>query len=311
MGQLTVEKLEQKYQEMISKSFSDPLPQNANKWMNLIKNKSLDDLPVGVAVFDRGLFLQDCNKAYGEIAEKYYAKGIDKAKGKCIYEYMPGMHLYVGGVLEDTINSGNSRIEMEREINLTIDGQVKETYWDAILIAQIQKNEKVNGLVIFCLDTTKEVNKQKRLKSFTVTQQKTIEELKSAVRVLNELRIEDEIKILENVHKNTSNFVLPLIDRLRVSSLTSEQEDLVTSIENSLRTLTSSFSSQLASIDYNLTQKEIMIAGLIKEGKTTKEIAIILNVSSTTIDFHRNNIRKKIGINRQSIGLRSYLMSLT
>ncbi|HWB90930.1 MAG TPA: response regulator transcription factor [Puia sp.] len=44
-----------------------------------------------------------------------------------------------------------------------------------------------------------------------------------------------------------------------------------------------------------LTQRELQIAGLLRLGKTSKEIAQLLNVSYKTIEVHRFHILKKLG----------------
>ena len=62
-------------------------------------------------------------------------------------------------------------------------------------------------------------------------------------------------------------------------------------IESNINNLISGFSARLTSNEYALTPREIQIAALIKDGKTTKEIAEYLSVSTASIDFHRNNIR--------------------
>ncbi|MEZ4549185.1 MAG: helix-turn-helix transcriptional regulator [Desulfobacterales bacterium] len=56
---------------------------------------------------------------------------------------------------------------------------------------------------------------------------------------------------------------------------------------------------------------QIQVADLVKAGKTTKEISEILRLSDRAIEFHRNNIRNKLGLKNKKVNLRSYLMSLS
>ncbi|UYO63973.1 LuxR C-terminal-related transcriptional regulator [Acetobacterium wieringae] len=60
----------------------------------------------------------------------------------------------------------------------------------------------------------------------------------------------------------------------------------------------------------DFTEREIEIAMLIIEGLTTREIADVLYLSTKTIDFHRINIRKKLGITNSKKSLSSHLLSL-
>lgn len=54
---------------------------------------------------------------------------------------------------------------------------------------------------------------------------------------------------------------------------------------------------------YNaLSDREKLILKLIVEEKNSIEIGLLLNISNTTVDKHRNNIIKKLGV-RSSIGL--------
>ena len=59
-----------------------------------------------------------------------------------------------------------------------------------------------------------------------------------------------------------------------------------------------------------MTYTEIEVGNLIRDGKTTKEIAAVLNISKDTVDTHRQNIRKRLNLNRKKKNLRSYLLSL-
>ncbi len=66
----------------------------------------------------------------------------------------------------------------------------------------------------------------------------------------------------------------------------------------------------LSSKIVKLSPTEIKVINLVKMGKTTKEIAKTMNLATSTIDFHRNNIRAKLGIKNKKINLSSYLSTI-
>jgi DNA-binding CsgD family transcriptional regulator len=70
------------------------------------------------------------------------------------------------------------------------------------------------------------------------------------------------------------------------------------------------FSENISKLARQLTPTEIQIADLIRDGKSTKEISSLLNLSTKAIDFHRNNIREKLGLKCSKVSLKSYLASL-
>jgi len=73
--------------------------------------------------------------------------------------------------------------------------------------------------------------------------------------------------------------------------------------------IVASLMREFSKIGFKLTPAEIQITNLLKHGKTTKEIAELLNPATSTIDTHRNHIRKKFGIKNKKISLRTYLLS--
>ena len=82
-------------------------------------------------------------------------------------------------------------------------------------------------------------------------------------------------------------------------------------IESNLNDITSPFAGRFSSVYALLTTAEIQIAQLVKDGKRTRQIAELMNVSVRTIESHRGSIRMKIGARNRKGSLRSLLLSMT
>lgn len=136
----------------------------------------------------------------------------------------------------------------------------------------------------------------------------SLEETNTALRVLLKAREEDRAALEQNMLFHVRDLVQPYIDQLKRTPLQESQKTLLTLIETNLHQFVSPFIHSTK--QYGLTPTELQVSDLIKQGKTTKEIAAILNCSCRTIDGHRDNIRKKIGIKNQRINLGAFLLSL-
>ena len=132
----------------------------------------------------------------------------------------------------------------------------------------------------------------------------------AALRVLLSQRAEDKNRLEENILSNVKSLIFPCIEQLRKSDLSPSALSYLNLLESHLRTITSEFSSKLSSKYVGLTQKELEVAALIKEGKSTKDILSTLGVSKATVDSHRNRIRTKLAIVSTKVNLRSYLLSI-
>ena len=120
----------------------------------------------------------------------------------------------------------------------------------------------------------------------------------------------DKAELEEKVLLNIKDIIFPYLEKLKNTSLDANQDEYVNILESNLENITSSFSYKMCSKYINLTPTEIIVAGLVKEGKTTKEIAELLILSTRTIESHRENIRTKLGIKNKKANLRSHLLFL-
>jgi PAS domain S-box-containing protein len=137
-----------------------------------------------------------------------------------------------------------------------------------------------------------------------------LEEANIALKVLLKRREEDKTELEEKILLNIKELVVPYLEKMKKNRLDEKQEAYVNILESNLNDITSSFSHKLSSKFLNFTPTEIQIANLLRQGKTSKEIAELLNSSPKSVAFHRENIRKKLGLNNKKINLKSYLLSL-
>jgi DNA-binding NarL/FixJ family response regulator len=138
-----------------------------------------------------------------------------------------------------------------------------------------------------------------------------LEEANTALKVLLDKRDEDRKELEEKVRSNMKWMVLPYLEKMKKSRLSETQEAYASILESLLNDVVSPFTHKLSTQHWNLTPTEIQVAHHIKDGKTTKEIAELLNSSMRAIEFHRENLRKKLGLRNKKINLRSHLLSLS
>jgi DNA-binding CsgD family transcriptional regulator len=81
-------------------------------------------------------------------------------------------------------------------------------------------------------------------------------------------------------------------------------------LESSLNEIVSPLACSISSKMLPLSPTEVEAANLVHQGKTTKQIAEAMNLAESTVDFHRNNIRAKLGVKNKKIGLYIYLSSV-
>lgn len=138
---------------------------------------------------------------------------------------------------------------------------------------------------------------------------KSLEELNTALKILLERREKDKVENGEKILLNVKELMIPYIIRLKNGPLSENQKNYVGLLESGLLEIISPFAQKLTSRYMHVTPRELQVGNLVKQGKTSKEIADILNTTERTVVAHRANLRKKLGLNKKS-NLRTYLLSL-
>ncbi|MDA8138117.1 MAG: PAS domain S-box protein [Desulfobacteraceae bacterium] len=158
-------------------------------------------------------------------------------------------------------------------------------------------NQKLREEVIRRTDTTKEL----RLKS------ERLKELNTAMRVLLDKRNEDRLRAEENIRVNLVQLIEPYLDRLDNSGLNRDQQQLLNVIRMNLGEVTGAPMPELSAKYYIFSPTELQVANLIRNGKSTKDMARILSISPRTVESYRNSIRNKLGLKNKKVNLKTYL----
>ncbi len=135
-----------------------------------------------------------------------------------------------------------------------------------------------------------------------------LEAFNITLRTLLEQREVDRRDLERRILTNVDNLIMPCIERLKGAALPKPAHSLVQNVQENLRALTSPFLSRIKA-SAHLTARELQIADYIKKGKSSKQIGGLMRLSPGTVDFHRNQIRKKLNIRGEKVSLQAYLLN--
>jgi DNA-binding NarL/FixJ family response regulator len=122
-------------------------------------------------------------------------------------------------------------------------------------------------------------------------------------------QVELERKALQDqMRMNIELTVLPLLTKMQSADISPEAwKTYLHVVRQNLEDVTSSFSSKVSDERVRLSPREVEICNMIRNGLANKEIAGLMRISLLTVERHRHNIRKKLGIDNKKVNLASFL----
>ena len=192
-------------------------------------------------------------------------------------------------------------VEALQKIKTSLEIQVEER------VKELKNN---NLLLIKEVASHKRTLKELQLQKVTVDRKNiAIKEANIALKVLLKTRDEEKEDLLINNNKYTSKFITPYLNKLRKSGLNEKQLSYIEMLSTNIYEINSSSMPKNPVFYAGLTPAEIRIVNFIKQNNTNKDIATLLDISVKTVEKHRTNIRKKLGINNNKINLKKELLT--
>jgi len=295
------------------------LPQTENETAGLFADELartvLNSLSAHIAILDENGVILETNTAWRNYAHKNgmpaghddrgtnYLDVCDAAGGddaEDARKVAEGIRAVIGGEIEEFLYDYPCHSEdgphwyYMRAIRMSGDGPIRV----------VASHEEITDLKL-----TEEALRKSQEE--LVEQKQSLEEANIAMKVLLKQREEDKLELEKKVLNNVKDLVLPYVEKLKNSRLKAKDRTLVEIIDTHLKDIISPLLQRFANASILLTPQEMQVASLVKDGKTSKEIADVLNVSETTVNFHRKNLRVKFGLTNKRTNLRSYLLSIS
>lgn len=273
----------------------------------------VDSLSTHVAVLDENGVIVETNRAWQEFAR---ANGMPEPVDCVGYNYL---NICDSGSCDD--NEGRL---ISRAIRQVIAGEIEEFLtqypchsptehrWYSLRVVPYRDRQTRRVIVTHENITPIMLAQEQLRRQEKELQQKTekLEETNIALKVLLEQRQRDREQMEERIVANIRELAVPSLEKLQQSSLNQRQQTLVDIVRIHLDDVVSPFLNRLSTVNLLLTPQEIEVATLVRQGKSSQEIADVLGISLATISFHRKRLRHKLGLSKKGINLRTYLLSL-
>jgi PAS domain S-box-containing protein len=176
------------------------------------------------------------------------------------------------------------------------------------VFAQLKDDEgTVYGTVGLCHDLTE----RKRLEEKLTAKSQELQEKNLALNTLLRYAEEERVRACERVASDLARKINSRVSRI----LQEKQNAPLVEAHAKLLLQEIGVTEQAGKSggddpSLSLTEKELEVAKLIRLGKTTQEIAFILDKSPDTIRLQRISIRKKLGLGRRNQNLIGYLKKI-
>lgn len=182
------------------------------------------------------------------------------------------------------------------------DGQMRDFLGTAVLIESRKKRYMLS--VVEPLPP-KAIEKETPRQAADLAEK--LREMNTALRVVNDAWCREKSAIQSRIKYHINVNVLPFIEKIKAAKKRRELHVYLQIVEDNLRDLNPAFSEPGGCTGDDFTPSESQIIQLVKHGKSSKEIAELLNLSTKAISFHRSNIRKKLNLVNKKVSLAAFL----
>ena len=234
-----------------------------------------------------------------------YGKTLQEFKGMNLFSLMPPELAKSRKKLADTVIQSKHPVCCFEEI--------EGMFYNSIIYPILDDTGVVRKYSVFVQDVTplklaemKLVREQVKLENRVKQRTKELINTNKALSVLARNIDQKRERVQEKITRTVNSKILPIIEQFQKNKAFAKHRPELDVLKAYLNELTAD-SKDGPGVIFILSNTELRVATMVKNGFTSPEIARLLSVSLDTIKTHRKNIRRKLNINNAKINLTTYL----
>ncbi len=241
---------------------------------------------------------------------KYISPSITNILGYSQEEFLAHYTEYLtdSPINEEVVKHTDQSIKGEQQPSYEVEIYHKDGSIKRLEVTEVPVVDAI-GNVIAVEGIAQDITGRKSMLEEMERRTRELEEVNAAMKILLKQCSEARWELEEKFSANLKDLILPHLQELELQLSDSRKKVYLNIIKSNLEQITSTFSQNLSLISPNLTPREIQVADLVRNGRTNKEIAELLNISRRTVEFYRENLRSKLDLKNKKVNLRSYLLS--
>lgn len=287
--------------------FDSTLPteiEGRQSYSELLLSSVLENSPAAIALFDSGLQLITANSAFREQLLSALASDHD---GNLLRLRDIRETQQLTRAARKVVTGRAERHSAKVAVNSAEGG----TQWYRLSLAPLPDHVPDRSrLLVVCVDITDDVEKDERHRRTSEQLETHRGELERKNTAMSEIlrSLEDERRLYRHeVCESIRSKLEPIQRHLRghagvlPAQVLARLDDIINKLSQDL--MGHSFQALRA----RLSPREIQVCELIRQGKTSKQIAADLNLSVQTVNKHRQVIRRKLNIENSDLNLSGFL----
>lgn len=185
--------------------------------------------------------------------------------------------------------------------------QVRRADGSMLLTSFMVTRVEIDGRIYWPV-IVRDISRQKALESRLRMEKQQVEEMNVTLRNVMKSVDSDRREFENNLARRIRSHLLPALDRIRSEASETVRASYLDLVREQLIGLTGGFTAEIDANLLKLSKTEIRICQFIQAGCSTKDICDAMNLAFETVQTHRKNIRRKLGLRGKTVNLHSYLI---